>query len=114
MKRYLAELQKKPDRYKKRFAFLVSGVVTLFIFGSWSLAVFGTSGSKIADSENAGIASAKTNKEISPFQSVRINLATSFEAIRNSFGELKTSLETLDWKTEYKEARDGALNIYGQ
>ncbi len=88
MKRYLATLHTKSDHHKRRFALLASGSVTLLIFGIWSLATFGMNGAVVA----------KTEQEVSPFQSLQMNLAASFEVLGNNFKELK----------------DGALNIYGQ
>ncbi len=90
MDKYLTKLYKKPDHHKKRFALLTSGVVTLFIFGVWSLATFG-----VGDISEATIAE---KNEVSPFESLRTNLAASLEGIRDSFEELK----------------DGALDVYGQ
>ena len=90
MDRYLAKLHKKPDHHKKRFALLASGTITLFIFGVWSLATFGVSGisEKVVVEKN----------EVSPFESLRMSLGSSFEALKNSFKELET----------------GALEIYGR
>ncbi len=109
MRKYLAELYKKPDHHKNRFALLVSGVITLFIFGIWSLTLFGNSGSKVADGNSI---SNKADEEVSPFQSIRINLGSSLEAIKNSFDGLRNSLDTVDFETEYKDMRDGALKSY--
>ena len=41
MKAYLKELRGKPDHHKQRFALLVSGSVTAFIFVIWSVVKFG-------------------------------------------------------------------------
>ena len=103
MRRYLAKLQKKPDHHKKQFAFLASTTITLFIFGIWSLATFGVNTRIIAE-EN----------EVSPFQSLGTNLASSLEALKGSFGALKSGLKTVDFETKYQEMRDGALDIYGE
>ncbi|OHA91862.1 MAG: hypothetical protein A2665_01825 [Candidatus Zambryskibacteria bacterium RIFCSPHIGHO2_01_FULL_46_30] len=103
MRRYLAKLQKKPDHHKKQFAFLASLTITLFIFGIWSLATFGVNTRIIAE-EN----------EVSPFQSLGTNLASSLEALKGSFGVLKSGLKTVDFETKYQEMRDGALDIYGE
>ena len=111
MRKYLTELHKKSDRHKKRFAFLASGTITLFIFGVWSLAVF----SPKADQPLSGGENNRLSvSEVSPFQSIRMNLAASLEAIGDSFGELKAGLETMDFEAEYREMRDGALDTYGQ
>ena len=103
MRRYLAKLQKKPDHHKKQFALLASTTITLFIFGIWSLATFGVNTRIIAE-EN----------EVSPFQSLGTNLASSLEALKGSFGVLKSGLKTVDFETKYQEMRDGALDIYGE
>ncbi len=41
MRKYLSELHTKPRHHKRRFAFLVSAVVTLSIFAIWSGVKFG-------------------------------------------------------------------------
>ena len=108
MDSYLEKLHRQPDHHKKRFALLASGTITLFIFGVWSLATFGMSGFK----SNEEIV-AKSD-EVSPFQSIRTNLASSFEALRNSFGGLKSSIESVNLESEYTEMRDNALDVYGE
>ncbi|MEK7176889.1 MAG: hypothetical protein AAB719_01130 [Patescibacteria group bacterium] len=110
MRKYLSELYKKPDHHKNRFALLVSGAVTLFIFGIWSLTLFGNDGSQVADANLSNNA----NEEVSPFESVRINLGTSLQAFKNSFNDIKNNLNTIDFESEYEEMRDGALNTYEQ
>ena len=116
MRKYLAQLHKKPDHHKKQFAFLVSGTITLFIFGVWSLATFGMNDGVIVknDTSSTGTISKMTESEVTPFQSFRSNLASSLDALKINFGELKRSFETMNLETEYKEMKDGALNIYGQ
>ena len=113
MNKYLAELHKKPDHHKKQFALLASGTITLFIFGVWSLATFGINREVIAKSDGGIVAASKVaESEVGPFQSFRSNLASSLDAIKSNFGELKRSFESVNFETEYKEMRDGALNIY--
>lgn len=115
MKKYLATLHQRSPHHKRHFALLTASVITLFIFGVWSLVTFGTiSGGIIAESESVFQASGSTNVEISPFQSLRMNLASLFGALKNNFEELKTGLEAVDLEVEYKEMRNGALDIYGQ
>ena len=104
MRRYLAELYKKPDHHKRQFALLASGTITLFIFGVWSIATFGINTKIIAEAEN----------EVSPLQSLRMSMAASLEALRNNFGELKRGFEAVDFETRYQEMRDGALDVYDQ
>ncbi len=111
MRRYLAKLQKKPDHHKKQFALLASATITLFIFGIWSLATFPPK----ADQPMAGGKSNGSNvNEVSPFQSLGTNLASSLEALKGSFGALQSSLKIVDFEAKYREMRDGALDIYGE
>ena len=105
MGKYLNELYKKPDHHKRRFALLSSATITLLIFGVWSLATFGISDTKTI---------AKANEEVGPFQSLRMNLASSFNALKSSLGELKTGVEAIDLEAEYTDMRDGALETYGE
>ena len=116
MRKYLAQLHKKPVHHRKRFAFLASSTITLFIFGVWSFTTFGiNSTGKIADSGSASAISVKTeNEEVGPLKSLRMNMAAGIEALRHSFGELKSSLGEVDFETEYKNMRDGALDTYEQ
>ena len=116
MRKYLAELHNKPDHHKRRFAFLASSTVTLFIFAIWSMATFGFNTSILGgnESQTASIASAKIEEEVSPFQSIRMNIADSLDAIKNGWGELKEGLEAVDLETEYQEMREDALDVYGQ
>lgn len=95
MDKFLAALHKKPDHHKKRFALLVSGTITLFIFGIWSLVTFPPKTNQpIAGDSNNG----SNVSEVSPFESLRMSLGSSFEALQTSFQELK----------------NGTLEIYGQ
>ena len=104
MRKYLSTLHKQPAHHKKRFALLASSTITLFIFGVWSLATFGAGGVIITEAKS----------EVSPFQSLHMSLAASLEALRENFGELKSSLKAVDFEAEYREMRNGALDIYGQ
>ena len=114
MRKYLAELHKKPDHHKKQFALLVSGTITLFIFGIWSLVNFGIGGKIVTEDNGILVTSERTENEVSPFQLLRSSLASSLEAARNSFEEFTNNLNTVDFKSEYQEMRDGALDIYDQ
>lgn len=106
MRTYLASLPDKSDKHKKRFAFAVSGGVTLMIFSFWSLSTFGVA-------EKRPIA--REAEETSPFETVESNLATPWEAIKSQFSNLGESLESLGGvKDEYKNIRQDALNSYGR
>jgi hypothetical protein len=113
MRKYLAELHKKPVHHRKRFAFMASSTITLFILGVWSFSTFGINSGRIADSGSESAISVRTeNEEVGPLKSLRMNMAAGIEAIRHSFGELKSSLGDVNFETEYKNMRDGALDIY--
>lgn len=83
---YLSTLHRQPAVHKKRFALFVSGTITLFIFGVWSLVNFGGDGGVIARKANMNTA------EVSPLESFGTNVASSFSALKDSFVELKTTL----------------------
>lgn len=114
MRRYLSTLHRQPPHHKKRFALLASSTITLFIFGAWSLATFGTSGTKIAENEKVPTNVAATENEVNPLQSLRMALATSFEALKDSIEELKAGFKAVDLEAEYKDMREKALDVYGQ
>ena len=111
MRKYLANLHEKPDHHKKQFAFLASGTITLFIFGVWSLATFGIDRGTVAESGNVPTVA---NREVSPFQSLRMNLGASIEALKSNLSGLNSELKSVDFEAEYNEMRDGAINIYGE
>lgn len=87
MRKYLATLHTKPDHHKKRFAFLVSGGVTLFLFMIWTLVTFGEGGTLAQTVEE------NNNNEVSPFESISAGagesvhgLQENFKALINSYG----------------------------
>jgi len=114
MRKYLAELHKKPDHHKKQFALLASGTITLFIFGVWSLATFGVNSNGVVADNNISNVSTVSESEMGPLQSFGSSVASSWEAIKNSFGQLQDGLKTINFDTEYQEMKDGALKTYGQ
>lgn len=107
MRKYLRELYKKSERHKRNFALLVSGGVTLLIFGVWSAVEFG-------GEENLAreVSQDESWDEITPFESLRDNIASSLEAIKGSARALKQSVENIDLELEYEEMRDNALENY--
>lgn len=114
MSRYLKELYKKPDHRKKRFALLVSSTITLFIFGIWSLTIFGVDKKEVAVNTNSANNSTKTSSEVSPFQSLGMNLASGIEAVKSSFNELRGGFQKVDLEAEYMKLRDNSLDTYGR
>lgn len=106
MRRYIQKLRQKPDHHKRNFAFLVSGTVTLIIFGVWSAVNFGGE-AKLADE-----GSSRTTGEVSPLESMRMNLGSSIEAIREGFGGVQEGIEGINLQLEYEEMRNEALESY--
>jgi hypothetical protein len=84
---YFSTLHRQPVEHKKRFALFVSSAVTIFIFGIWSLVKFGGGGEVVAQDKN-------TN-ENSPFESFTSNMASSFQALKDSFKELNSRSSTI-------------------
>ena len=113
MEKYLTKLYQKPDHHKKQFAFLASGTITLLIFGFWSLTTFGIN-NESNDNEANVAAAPETVEEVGPLQSFKTSLASSWEAIRDNFVELKSGIDQVDFEAEYEEMKGGALNNYGQ
>ena len=68
----------------------------------------------IAENEKIPTDSVMVKNEVSPFQSLRMALATSFEALKDSVDELKAGFKAVDLETEYKDMREKALDVYGQ
>ncbi|MBI2086734.1 MAG: hypothetical protein HYT69_00985 [Candidatus Zambryskibacteria bacterium] len=87
MRKYLATLHRRPVHHKKRFALLVSGGFTLFIFAIWSAVNFppGTDPVKSPISDHGA-------REVSPLESLRSGVATSLTALKESFEELKNGV----------------------
>ena len=115
MIKYLDTLHQKPDHHKKRFALLASATITLFIFEIWSMVTFGINGGILARNKNTSTVPEEVAKiEISPLQSLRMNLSSSLEAFITSFNELKNGMKAVDFETEYQDMRGKTLDIYGQ
>jgi len=83
MRKYLSTLHKRSDGHKRRFALAVSGCFTLLIFGVWTAANFGP--------EEKG-----RTLEVSPFESFQGSVASSLEALKNSFSELKSGFNSIN------------------
>ena len=88
MKKYLSTLRERPHRHKKRFAFLVSSSVTLAIFLIWTLVTFNHG------NENKQLTTNNLQNEVGPFESLKMNLASSFEALFVGFNALKSDVES--------------------
>jgi len=96
MENFLSNLREKPARHRKRFAFLAAATITLFIFGFWSLTNFGTGGVLASrDEESEDVA-------VSPFESVRLDMASGLAAVKASFNELMSAFGSLGTEEEYE------------
>lgn len=85
MRKYLATLHQRPPEHKKRFALLVSGGVTLLIFGIWSLASFGVPDRTVARDES----------EVTPLSSLKASVSTALKVLRSDRDNLEKGLETV-------------------
>jgi hypothetical protein len=109
MRKYLATLHQKPEHHKKRFALLVSGTTTLFIFTIWCVAKFGTFGT------TSVIATTPSQKDtsieaMSPIQSIRASASEALSALGTELEKAKAGLESVDMQNSYTEVRNNALN----
>ena len=112
MKRYLETLHTKPDHHKKRFALVISALITALIFSLWSLSTFGPGGflSKTADDRGAQTA----RKEVSPFQSLTSAVSASFDQIFGNVDKLKEGVRQVDLESDYSDMKNSVLEVYGQ
>ena len=106
MRRYFRELHKKSERHKKSFALFISGGVTLLIFSVWSAVEFGGQENLALETNN------ESQGEVTPFESLWGNVASSFEALRGSTRGIKEGVESINLELEYEEMRNSALESY--
>ncbi len=113
MRKYLESLPNKSDSHKKRFAFLVSGGFTAFVFLVWAMVNQGVGTTSQVVSER---------NEPTPFESLGHGVAGAFVAVKSNFSnifnssveEAKQGLESVDISAEYGAMRTSGLEIYGQ
>lgn len=111
MHKYLSTLHEKPEHHKKRFAFLVSGGVTLSIFAIWAVANFGPNGTLVRSAE---VREEKT-EEVSPLDSLKRGFSSGLSGIGNTFSGLKASLSgSAKLESETESMKGGVFNVYGQ
>jgi len=110
MKRYLETLHTRPDHHKKRFALFVSFAVTMLIFSLWGLVNFGQGG--LMSSSAAKIV--VVDKEVSPLQSLTSSVSASLGEIFDSFGKLKSEVESVNLESDYTEMKNNVFEVYGQ
>ena len=92
MRKYLATLGQRSEGHKKRFALAVSGCFTLLIFGIWTVANFGP------EEKGPTLSSDSQGRtlEVSPFESFQGSVASSFDALKGSFSELKSGFNSIN------------------
>ncbi len=106
MKEYLKTIHQRSSAHKRRFALLVSGGATLFIFGIWSLVVFGSKGVTVADTTTQ----AGNQNVVSSFEDIKGGVANSLEAVKNQVNQVKQAITTTNVENKYQEVRDQALS----
>ena len=101
-------MHERPERHKKRFALVVSGVFTLLIFTFWSMATFGV-GDTISLQE---VEAERAHQETSPFESLYSSAVSGFEDILSNVSLIKGAVEKVDLNEGYTEMRDNVLEVY--
>lgn len=114
MRNFIRNLHNKPDHHKQRFAMLASATVTLFIFGFWSIATFGSKGGVVADAGSQVASVSAAESEVSPFESIQSSVAGGLKAITEKFSDIMTNFNSVNFQQDYSEMKDKALDSYGQ
>lgn len=108
IRRYLTDLHGKPDHHKKRFALLVSGTATLFIFTIWCIAKFGTYSSN-TPSVVATVPDNST-QAVSPIGSLKASVNEALSSLGVELNKAKAGLQSVDVGGSYTTLRNDALN----
>ena len=113
MSSYLSTIHLRSHAHKKGFAFGVSAGITLSIFTIWSLVTF----SSLKNNDSAVVAKnvdqQNTTEEIPPLNTLKSGVASSFQALKDQFGNLKGSVKAVDLNNEYQTMRNDAVNQNG-
>lgn len=106
MKKYISSLHTKSPAHKKRFALLVSGSITLIIFGIWSFVKFSdlSNPNTVADTNLS-----QDSAEITPINSLTSGIANSLEAIKSTFSDLKNNVQSVNLQSQYDNMKKEAL-----
>ncbi|MDB5266487.1 MAG: hypothetical protein JWN89_302 [Parcubacteria group bacterium] len=107
MRHYLATVHTRSHSHKKRFAFLISGGITLSIFMIWSLFTFSSFGNDATLAENAAPIE---NTGPSPFESLQGGVAASVASLKDQFNAVKGNVKAVNLQSEYERMRTDALN----
>lgn len=109
MKEYLRTIHQRSPAHKRRFALITSGVITLTIFGLWSLVVFGNQAAQVAEVPSP-IQDTSTVVAPSPFGDIKDGVANSLDAIRQQFNHIKQTVTSVNLENKYQEVRNQALS----
>lgn len=110
MIKHLENIENKSPAYKKRFALLVSGGITLSIFTFWSLFTFSLfKGNETVAQDNVPKYS-NTASAITPLNSLSSGVAGSLKILKDQFNAVKGSIKSIDINTEYDKMRSDAVN----
>jgi len=113
MRHYLATLHKRSDGHRKRFSLAVSGGITLTILAFWGMTTFGTGGMFSSDGVKNEVAENKL-KEVSPFESIKMSLGSSYDAFKESLTGLKGAFKNPGFQSNYDDLKEEALETYGR
>jgi len=110
----LKTIHTRSTEHKRRFAFVVSASLTLLIFGVWSFVTFPTfKDSGIVVNQNKIILNADdsiaSKQNVAPFDNLKSGLASSFQALKGQFVNLKEGVEKIEETNEYEKIKDQAL-----
>jgi hypothetical protein len=86
MHRYFETLHEKSDTHKKRFALVVAGSISLFIFTIWSFVNFG-SGATLAQDES------QERRENYQGSDLSNGFSAAWKSLRSNYGEVEYGLE---------------------
>jgi cytoskeletal protein RodZ len=119
MRNFILNIQRKSEGYKKRFALIVSALLTLIIFFVWSVSFYSQvavtndtsqTDNQTVDSSQAGdfssqaaVSSDDQSQSVQSVQSVQSAsvvgsvspFSTTFDAVKQSFNNLKEGLSSL-------------------
>ena len=111
MRRYLNTLHKRSDRHKQNFALLVSGGVTLMIFGGWYFVNYGSPSSPQVVQENS-VRELPAQNEVGPFESLTASIGEAWEGIQENISGLFENIGSVDLDEGYEEMKVRTLDTY--
>gem|GEM_PF-2036490 len=84
--RWIENMRQRPDREKKIIAFSIAGVLTALMFVVWATTI---------PARFSGADEELASKTGSPFTDIKVNMASSFEAIGKNWEELVLMVQAL-------------------